>query len=97
MTPGWRRGIFVIGALLGVCGVAVWASGGGPFLLIMAAVVLIAGALEPIYGRVVARPQSGNWRATGEKFVDPETGELVTVWFDPTTGERRYVAERTQA
>ena len=34
-----------------------------------------------------------NWVATPERFVDPETGRLVTVFFNPTTGERRYVAD----
>jgi hypothetical protein len=33
-----------------------------------------------------------NWQATPERFVDPETGRLVTVFFNPATGERRYVA-----
>ena len=34
-----------------------------------------------------------NWQATAERFVDPETGRLVTVFFNPATGERRYVAD----
>jgi hypothetical protein len=34
-----------------------------------------------------------DWQATAERFVDPETGRLVTVFFNPTTGERRYVAD----
>jgi hypothetical protein len=29
--------------------------------------------------------------ATGERFVDPETGALMEVWYDPSTGERSYV------
>ena len=33
------------------------------------------------------------WQATPERFVDPETGRLVTVFFNPATGERRYVAD----
>ena len=33
-----------------------------------------------------------DWQATGERFVDPETGKLVTVYFHPSTGERRYFA-----
>jgi hypothetical protein len=37
------------------------------------------------------RPGSG-WQATPERFVDPETGRLVTVFLNPATGERRYVA-----
>jgi hypothetical protein len=41
----------------------------------------------------VGRTPAGNWHPTDEKFVDPESGKLVTVWFDPSTGERRYVSE----
>jgi hypothetical protein len=37
------------------------------------------------------RPGRG-WQATPERFVDPETGRLVTVFLNPATGERRYVA-----
>jgi hypothetical protein len=32
-----------------------------------------------------------DWQATPERFVDPESGRLVTVFFNPATGERRYV------
>jgi hypothetical protein len=42
-------------------------------------------------GLAGARPGPG-WEETGERFLDPETGRLVTVWFHPATGERRYVA-----
>jgi hypothetical protein len=31
-------------------------------------------------------------QATQERFVDPESGRLVTVFFNPATGERRYIA-----
>ena len=33
-----------------------------------------------------------NWVATEERFVDPESGRNVTVYYHPRTGERRYVA-----
>ena len=29
--------------------------------------------------------------ATGERFVDTETGALMEVWYDESTGERSYV------
>ncbi|HEY3644708.1 MAG TPA: hypothetical protein VGM16_05150 [Gammaproteobacteria bacterium] len=29
--------------------------------------------------------------ATGERFVDPETGALMEVWYDAASGERTYV------
>ncbi len=31
------------------------------------------------------------WQSTGEQFVDPETGKLIRVTYNPDTGERRYV------
>jgi hypothetical protein len=40
-----------------------------------------------------ARPDS-RFRPTEERFVDPTTGVPMRVWVDPSTGERRYVAER---
>lgn len=31
------------------------------------------------------------WTDTGERFVDPESGRLTGVWFDPASGERHYL------
>jgi hypothetical protein len=31
------------------------------------------------------------WQATGERFADPITGKDVEVFYDPASGERRYV------
>jgi hypothetical protein len=33
-----------------------------------------------------------DWIATDERFLDPESGEIVTVFYQPQTGERRYVS-----
>ena len=33
----------------------------------------------------------GDWRPTNERFLDEETGRPVVVWFNSTTGERKYV------
>jgi hypothetical protein len=38
------------------------------------------------------RSPGPEWTATGERFVDPETGKLVAVYYHPGNGERRYVA-----
>ncbi len=32
----------------------------------------------------------GRWQPTGERFVDPTTGKLMEVRFNPETGERDY-------
>ncbi len=90
---GWRGWGITAGALLAVCGVALWASGGGWMLSILGAVVIVSVLLEPVYGRATNRPLGGAWRPTDEKFVDPESGKLLTVWFDPATGDRRYVED----
>jgi len=31
------------------------------------------------------------WVATNERFIDPESGKVVTVFYQPSTGERRYI------
>jgi hypothetical protein len=31
------------------------------------------------------------WEETSERFVDPESGQLVAVYYKPATGERKYV------
>lgn len=44
------------------------------------------------YKRLGTTPPGPGWQHTAERFVDPETGKMVTVYFHPQTGERRYVA-----
>jgi hypothetical protein len=44
------------------------------------------------YKRVAGSRPGPEWVATGERFVDPESGKLVSVYYHPSTGERRYVA-----
>jgi hypothetical protein len=55
-----------------------------------AAVVLLAALFEA--RRYRARSSSGGgWQDTEEKFVDPTTGRLMRVRYNPRTGERDYV------
>lgn len=42
-----------------------------------------------------ARPGAG-WEVTGERFEDPQTGKTVQVFYDPRSGERRYVSDSEQ-
>jgi hypothetical protein len=93
MNAGWRGWALTAGVLITVCGIALWADDAGWMLLILGAVVIVTVLLEPVYGRATNRPQGGAWRPTDEKFVDPETGKLLTVWFDPASGDRRYVED----
>jgi hypothetical protein len=53
----------------------------------------VTSLVERSYG-APSRPPSGlGLGPTEERFVDSETGQMVTVWYDPVTGERRYVAD----
>jgi hypothetical protein len=36
------------------------------------------------------------WSFTGERFLDPPSGETLEVWSCPRTGERAYVRARTR-
>jgi hypothetical protein len=33
---------------------------------------------------------TGGWQATGEKFIDPQSGTATQVFVNPQTGERDY-------
>ena len=43
------------------------------------------------YGAAQRQPAHGLWQETAERFIDDESGRPVTVWFNPASGERRYV------
>jgi hypothetical protein len=58
-----------------------------PGLLLIGAVIGERWRYQRLQG---SRPGAG-WIATDERFVDPESGKLVTVFYQPSTGERRYV------
>ena len=66
---------------------------GWPMLVLPA--VLVAGI---VFERVNYRGNASDttdpdWRPTNERFLDDATGRPVTVWFNATTGERRYVED----
>jgi hypothetical protein len=62
------------------------------------AVVMLAGLCALLayerrhYGAAQNAPMDDGWRETDEQFVDDNSGQLVRVWFNPSTGRRRYVA-----
>ena len=92
----------VRGVLLLIAGLLL--AGGGALAMlgaVPAAVGLTAWGLILIVGLLIERwrykplaerSPGPDWTATDERFVDPETGKLVTVYYHPATGERRDVA-----
>jgi hypothetical protein len=62
-------------------------------LAVWAAIFLVGLLIERWrYKQLSGAPPGPDWQRTDERFVDPETGKLVTVYFQPATGERRYIA-----
>ncbi len=83
-------GLFALGAVAAAVLCILPAAG----MLAFWALILLAGlAIERWrYKRLSATAPGPGWQKTDERFVDPETGKLVTVYFHPATGERRYIA-----
>lgn len=78
--------IAVFLALAGIVGPAIYAGSLGALLFV--GLVFERWRYKPL-----SEARLGpDWVATDERFVDPETGKLVTVYYHPATGERRYVA-----
>lgn len=96
MTGPARVIVLGISALLVAGGLALQASvGQGWFLMgfgmLIAASVLLEGRYR---GSSRNSLDHGSWQRTGEREIDSETGKIVDVWFDPTTGERRYQSSK---
>ena len=63
-------------------------------LLIWGAILLAAILYERFRYKPLANALPGaGWQRTSERFVDPDSGKTVTVWLQPTSGERQYVEE----
>jgi hypothetical protein len=54
-------------------------------VVVLAAVLFERGRYRP------AVTPGGNWQETDERFVDPTTGQLMRVRYNPQTGARDYV------
>jgi hypothetical protein len=89
-----RKAILVYGVLVLVGGIALALAGVGVglvlYLFVNGAVVVAAVLFER--GRYhPAVTLGGSWQETGERFVDPTTGQLMKVRYNPQTGARDYV------
>ncbi|MDA3913094.1 hypothetical protein [Oleiagrimonas sp.] len=90
-----RKTLMVIGTLclLGALGLIASGQLGGLQLLLLGVVLLAGLAFETWrYKRVQPGRIEAHWQDTGERFVDPETGQTTAVYFDPRTAERHYIA-----
>ena len=91
-----RTVVSIIGGVLAAAALALAAQRCYPpasMLAVWAAILLVGLLIERWrYKPLAGRSPGPDWQRTDERFVDPETGKLVTVYFHPATGERRYIA-----
>lgn len=89
-----RKAILAYGVLAIIVGIVLLAAGivaGFVVYVLIQGVVVIAALL---FERGRYRPvstASGAWLDTEERFVDPSTGQLMKVRYNPQTGARDYV------
>lgn len=92
-----RRGLLVFAVLSIIAGVLLLTLGRttarsiGGYLLFEALICLIFVLVEHFRYQPRAR-HPARLRPTGERMLDPTSGQLVEAWEDPVTGEREYRA-----
>ncbi len=90
-----RGGVLGIGILFLLAGVIlleleIWPA---LWLAIVGGVIVVGTLLERVIYKPLRseRPGAG-WVKTAERFIDPDTGRPVDVFYNPTSGERQYVS-----
>ena len=97
MTRNGRFIVLAIAAVAIAAGLLLFHAGGGIPLLVLGILILLAVFLEPRYrGAKPGLPGPG-WQQTSERFRDEESGSWLEVWFNPESGERRYVPVTSEA
>ena len=87
-----RNALLVVALAAGMIGLGARLAGhrdAAPFAIwgcIIAAAVLV----ERWRYRSRNATPGGDWQQTEERFVDPESGQTMLVFYNPHTGERRY-------
>jgi hypothetical protein len=86
-----------IGLLMMAGGLAalLWGGVAPALVFIFEGLVIVIGVVfeRATYKRLEPRPVGPSWTRTPERFIDDATGKLVTVYVQPSTGERKYVDE----
>lgn len=88
--------LVVAAVLLFIVHVTIWLV---LYLAVNGAILVSAVLLERRRYRTRVDRTQGQWQSTGERFVDPTTGQLMEVSYNAATGERDYreVTRKTEA
>ena len=87
-----RTGVFAVALAVFIVAVVAWLAGNhdaAPFAL-WGGVIAVAVWVERWRYRARDAAADGSWQPTDERFIDPESGQAMRVFYNPRTGERRY-------
>ncbi|HEX2669006.1 MAG TPA: hypothetical protein VHP13_11590 [Gammaproteobacteria bacterium] len=89
-----RKLLFFVAVGCLVLGLFTLATGLWPaafWLLLNGSVLVLGLVFERWRYKPAQAPHAAKGAPTGERFIDPETGALMEVYYDAATGERSYV------
>lgn len=85
---------FVLLLAIASIAVSLWpVANGGPLIwpaMVWGVLLLLGTVFERWRYRGNGGRSGEGWVATEERFIDPESGKLVQVYYQASTGERRY-------
>lgn len=91
MSPAARIAALGLAAAVAGGGAALQVAGASGIGLLILAVLIVVGTVFEARYRGSRSAAPGQWQDTGEREVDQETATILAVWYDPISGERRYV------
>ena len=64
------------------------------WLAVAGGVITVGTLLERVIYKPLRSERPGvGWVKTAERFIDPDTGRPVDVFYNPASGERQYVSQ----
>jgi hypothetical protein len=86
--------VFLLGGI--VAGMATRSPGAWIGPIVLGALILLGTLFERSrYKRIDQQSPGPGWSDTGERFHDPESGDLVSVYSRDRDGDRRYIRVRS--
>jgi hypothetical protein len=94
-----RAVVLCLGAIAVAAGALLLGTGAraGIDLIVIGGIILLGTLFERWRYRQAPPPPGARWERTAERFVDPTTGDTLEVYYDPASGERRYLREGESA
>jgi hypothetical protein len=90
-----RTALLVFAGVVALAGIVLLGAGkliGGAYALGLGVLIVIGTVFERRY-RANDDTLGAGWEPTDERFVDPQTGKTVRVFYHSQSGERRYVSD----